>query len=268
MGFMDYFDGLTFSMSGSNPQSTELVHNEPRYYGLQFNYSGPLFLRIDHGTLFEVNGPYVFLTYPGRFFEYGPPDGSARHHNYICTCGLRIQRYMEGGLWVSDPASPLVAVPHPEKFLHTMLEIMTLIRQPGPASPRAVLLFEDLLLRIREAEKAESRHVPYQSEQLKTLIRRIGASPEKDWDFEAEADNFHVTTTHFRRLFKEMTGLPPQQYLLQMRLSKAAELLKSTSSPIKEIAALSGWENVFYFSRLFRQKYYISPLQYRKEFHS
>ena len=65
-----------------------------------------------------------------------------------------------------------------------------------------------------------------------------------------------------------MTGLPPQQYLLQMRLSKAAELLKSTSSPIKEIAALSGWENVFYFSRLFRQKYYISPLQYRKEFHS
>ena len=99
-------------------------------------------------------------------------------------------------------------------------------------------------------------------------IRRIGAAPEKDWDFEVEAENFHVTTTHFRRLFKEMTGLPPQQFLIQSRLSKAAELLKSTSDPIKEIAALSGWENVFYFSRLFRQKYYISPLQYRKEFHS
>ena len=265
---MEYFDGLTFSMAGSKPQSTEHVHNEPRYYGIQFNYSGPLLLRIDHGTWFEVNGPHVFLTYPGRFFEYGPPDGSMRHHNFICTCGPRIRQYIEGGLWVSDPAAPLVAVPHPEKFLHTMLEIMTLIRQPGPSVPRAVLMFEDLLLQIREAEKAESRHVPYQSEQLKMLIRRIGAAPEKDWNFEAEAENFHVTTTHFRRLFKEMTGLPPQQFLIQSRLSKAAELLKSTSDPIKEIAALSGWENVFYFSRLFRQKYYISPLQYRKEFHS
>ena len=149
-----------------------------------------------------------------------------------------------------------------------MLEIMTLIRQPGPASPRAVLMFEDLLLRIHEAEKAESRHVPYQSEQLKTLIRKIDAMPEKEWDYESEAEKFHVTSTHFRRIFKEITGLPPQQYLLQMRLSKAAELLKNTSAPVKEIAALSGWENVFYFSRLFRRKYYISPLQYRKEFHS
>ena len=49
---------------------------------------------------------------------------------------------------------------------------------------------------------------------------------------------------------------------------KAAELLKSTSNPIKEIASLSGWDNVFYFSRLFRRKYYLSPLQYRKEFHA
>ena len=49
---MEYFDGLTFSMAGSKPQSTEHVHNEPRYYGIQFNYSGRLLLRIDHGTLF------------------------------------------------------------------------------------------------------------------------------------------------------------------------------------------------------------------------
>lgn len=268
MDFMDYFDGLTFSMCGSQPHSMEKVRNEPRYYGIQFNYGGPLFLRIDHGPPFEVSGPHVFLTCPGHFFEYGPPEGYSRHHNFICTCGPRIRRYIEGGLWAPDMASPLTAVSHPEKFLHTMLELMNLIRQPGPASPRAVFQFEDLLLRIHEAEKAESRHVPYQSEELKALIRRIGAAPEKDWDFEAEADKFHVTSTHFRRIFKEMAGLPPQQYLLQMRLSKAAELLKNTSAPIKEIAALSGWENVFYFSRLFRQKYYISPLQYRKEFHS
>ena len=69
-------------------------------------------------------------------------------------------------------------------------------------------------------------------------------------------------------LLKEITGLPPQQYLLHSRLNRAAELLKTTRLSVKEIAAQTGWDNVFYFSRLFRQKYSISPVRYRREFHS
>ena len=149
-----------------------------------------------------------------------------------------------------------------------MQEIMTLIQRPGPVSPRAVMMFEDLLLQIIETQEEETRHIPYQAEELKELIRQIYAAPEADWDFVAEAERFHVSPTHFRRIFKEITDLPPQQFLLQIRLSKAAELLKSTSAPVKEIASLAGWENVFYFSRLFRQKYHIPPQRYRKEFQS
>ena len=263
---MDFFGGLTFSMAGSAPQSMEQVHNEPSYYGIQFNYSGTLRLRIDSGRQFEVSGPHVFLTYPGHYFEYGPA-GSPRHHNFICACGPRIQRYIDGGLWIIDPAAPPIPVPHAEKFLHSMLELMTLIRVPGLTAPRAVLLFEDLLLQIREAATVEQKHLPYQAEQLNVLVQKISSAPERDWDFGNEAEKLHVTETHFRRIFKEITGLPPQQFLLQNRLNKAAELLKSTRKPVKEIAALSGWDNVFYFSRLFRQKYYLSPVQYRREFH-
>ena len=264
---MDFFSGLTFSMAGSVPESMATVHNEPRYYGIQFNYSGTVRLRIDNGTLFEAGGPHVFLTYPGMFFEYGAA-GSPRHHNYICAYGPRIQRYIDGGLWAADPAYPLIPVPNAEKFLHTMLELITMIRQPYPTGPRAVLMFEDLLLRIREAATAERKHVPYQTDQLNELIQKISASPERNWDFGHEAGRLHVTTTHFRRIFKEIAGLPPQQFLLHSRLNKAAELLKSSRASVKEIAAQSGWDNVFYFSRLFRQKYYISPVRYRREYHS
>lgn len=265
---MDFFDGLIFSMFDSVPESTEQARNKPRYYGIQFNFAGTLHLRIDHGERHTVNGPYVFFTIPGHFYEYGPPEGETRYHNYICTFGPRIHRYMEGGLLDPSPESPLIRIPHPEKFLHTMQEIMALNRRPGPASPRAVWLFEDLLLQVKEAEKQEKRHTPYQAASLEMLVKRIVAAPELDWDFALEAEKLHVTDTHFRRIFKEITNLPPRQFLLQSRLHKAAGLLKNTQKPIKEIAALSGWENVFYFSRLFRKRYLISPLQYRKEFHS
>lgn len=265
---LDFYGGLTFSVFGSEPKSTSYVRNEPMYYSIQFNYSGSFQLQIDDGRMFELNGPYAFLTYPGHFFRYGPPANSTRHHNYICTYGPRIQRYMDGGLWNPDTLLPMVQIPHPERFLRTMQEIMTLAGQPGPVNPRAVLLFEDLLLQMHEAKKDEKRHTPHQAEQLKELVRRISTNPEYEWDFAEEAQKCHVTLTHFRRIFKEITDLSPQQFLLQMRLNRAAELLKTSTAPIKEIAAMSGWDNVFYFSRLFRRKYYISPLQYRREFHT
>lgn len=265
---MKFFNGLTFSTTGSEPHSKNFVRNEPRYYGIQFNYSGPLQLCIDHEKKYHAEGACVFMTYPGHFFEYGPIGNSIRHHNYICTCGPRIQKYIEGGLWAPDISSPLIPIRHSEKFLRNMQEIMTLVQHPGNISPRAVLMFEDLLLQIIEAQQEEARHIPHQSEHLKELIKHIHTAPEKEWNFTAEAEKLHVTTTHFRRIFKEITDLPPQQFLIQIRLNKAAELLKNSSEPIKNIAFESGWENVFYFSRLFRQKYHLSPLQYRKEFHS
>lgn len=265
---MDFFDGLSFSMFGSVPESTEFVRNEPRYYGIQFNYRGSFRLRIDHGPLYEENGPYVFLTYPGHFFEYGAVRGETRHHNFLCAFGSRIHSYIEGGLFVRNVENPLIPIPYPEKFLHTMLEIMALDPEPGRVIPRAVWLFEDLLLQIRESVETKHGHTPYQAESLKKLMKKIISAPEQDWDFTRESEKLYVTPTHFRRIFKEISGLPPQQFLIQTRLSRAAELLKSTDSPVKEVAALSGWDNVFYFSRLFRKKYFISPLQYRKESHS
>ena len=101
---------------------------------------------------------------------------------------------------------------------------------------------------------------------LERLIDEIRLNPQNDWDFEKEAEECHITPTHFRRLFKEAAGLPPLQFLLQNRLQKAAGLLIHTSDPVSIIAEESGIDNPFYFSRLFKEKYQISPLEYRREF--
>ena len=263
---MDYFSGLHFSLAGSWAKHVDHVRNEPLYYGIQFNYHGPLRLQINGGRDYRVEGPYAFLTYPGAFFEYGSIDGAPRHHNFICTYGKRVERYLQSGLFPLYAEPPLVYIRTPEKFLRTMLSIMDLLRLPGPVSPRSVLLFEDLLLQMRESVRAEPKNPPWQSKYLNALIEKIGAAPETAWDFQAEAEKCHVTLTHFRRLFKELAGMPPQQFLIQNRLRKAADQLIHTSAPVKAIAASAGLDNAFYFSRLFRQKYQASPLEYRKEF--
>ena len=69
---------------------------------------------------------------------------------------------------------------------------------------------------------------------------------------------------HLCRLFRQETGVTPHKYLTSMRLQAAASMLASdySNSSIAEIARLSGFRNPLYFSRLFRQKYGVSPTQY------
>jgi len=67
----------------------------------------------------------------------------------------------------------------------------------------------------------------------------------------------------FRHLFKELYGLSPYQYLMQIRLWNAADMLKSTSFSVSRIALETGFSDVSQFCSLFRKKYGCTPGQFR-----
>jgi signal transduction histidine kinase/DNA-binding response OmpR family regulator len=70
------------------------------------------------------------------------------------------------------------------------------------------------------------------------------------------AHEFHMSESTLLRQLKRLCGLTPQQYLLEMRLDKARELLEARSGlPLAKIAALSGYADVRSFSRSFRQRF-------------
>ena len=58
--------------------------------------------------------------------------------------------------------------------------------------------------------------------------------------------------------------MSPQEYLLQVRMSKARELLRQTDLPINVIAREIGYEDPLSFSKIFKKRYNVSPLQYRR----
>ena len=74
-----------------------------------------------------------------------------------------------------------------------------------------------------------------------------------------------MSLSGFRKKFIQATGLPPGKYLQQIRLNKADELLRQTDLLIGDIALQLGFENIYYFSRLFKQKTGCSPSAYRKQ---
>ena len=73
----------------------------------------------------------------------------------------------------------------------------------------------------------------------------------------------NVSPSHYFALFKQMTGRPPMDYFTKLRMSHACRLLDSTSASVKEVAAALGYNDPFYFSRVFKSVSAVAPVHYR-----
>ena len=75
--------------------------------------------------------------------------------------------------------------------------------------------------------------------------------------------HFHYSPSRFSGLFKQKTGYSPIDYFIQLKMQKASQLLDFTNQPIKDIAAIFGFDDPYYFSRRFRKTIGLSPKKYR-----
>ena len=73
----------------------------------------------------------------------------------------------------------------------------------------------------------------------------------------------NVSSSHFYALFKQQMGCPPMDYFTRLRMRHACRLLDSTSARVKEVAAALGYDDPFYFSRVFKSVSAVAPVQYR-----
>ena len=77
-------------------------------------------------------------------------------------------------------------------------------------------------------------------------------------------DIMHYDISVLSRIIKSKTGKTYTELIQEKRLSQACFLLKNTRMDIDEIAVQVGYENLSFFYRLFKGKYNISPMKYRK----
>ena len=73
-----------------------------------------------------------------------------------------------------------------------------------------------------------------------------------------------VSPSHYFALFKRQTGKAPIDFFIRLRMNHARELLDSTGSSVKEVAVTMGYDDPFYFSRVFKSVHRVAPAEYRK----
>lgn len=102
----------------------------------------------------------------------------------------------------------------------------------------------------------------------RTIVETVSDYLEKNYEHEiTSADIEKITRYRYSYvcdIFKQQTGGTIKQFLEEIRLKKATELLKGTSWKIYEISERCGYKNSYYFNRVFKRKYSCTPQEYRK----
>ncbi|MFT3802020.1 MAG: helix-turn-helix domain-containing protein [Burkholderiaceae bacterium] len=89
---------------------------------------------------------------------------------------------------------------------------------------------------------------------------------DRDLTIEALAAKARISRRTLIRRFVESTGLPPGEWVLQQRLSRARRLLETTARPIEEIATSAGFGSADVLRHHFRERFSTSPIRYRQAF--
>lgn len=101
---------------------------------------------------------------------------------------------------------------------------------------------------------------------IKTVINFIANKYSEPITIQDIADFCNLDRSYLCKIFKHATNYSPKEYLIFFRIKKAKQLLKKTDMSIQYIAYSVGYKDAFNFSKLFKKKTGLSPVQYREKY--
>lgn len=160
--------------------------------------------------------------------------------------------------------------------LHDQLSsLITVICAEGYTASRVdeylVFLLQNLL-QVHKSEAKHCLHIDALKASTRTEIYRrlciakdlLHSSYMDNPDLEEISRSACLSVPQLVRHFRSAFQATPHQYLIRIRLRRAAALLKSSDSPVHEIAWRCGFENVSAFCRAFKSTFGVQPLHFRK----
>ena len=127
----------------------------------------------------------------------------------------------------------------------------------------AMYLRQIFLLVQRTRQEDRPPVSTYIQEEMEFARRYFNEHYNEPISIQEYAESRNMSVCYFQRNFKQIVKHTPMQYLLTIRVNNAASLLETTDYSMAEIAAIVGYEDPLYFSRLFRKIKGVSPRDYR-----
>lgn len=210
----------------------------------------------------EVVAGNCFFLFPGVRHRYKPKPKYGWEEYWVGFNGLQIEHLMQQGIFKEN--NPIVDLSYNSAVLHLFTKMIEIVKASHIGYPQQISGITLQILGLINTKANYSGPTNSPDEILIAKAKHImQESFETKLNMEELALELPMGYSSFRKKFKQINGESPNQYLLNLRLDKAQYLLNMTGLNISEIGHQIGFDNVFYFSKLFKKKFGISPKNYR-----
>ena len=204
-----------------------------------------------------------FLICPEQVVQYAPDENEPWEYVWVDFVGEQCRQILARS--VLNPQQPAAPPLRQERLLPYFERLcqMELYRRNSQEAVGVLLallgVYQDLAEPQREERKKEDPRIM----EVMTLI--AAGYHRSEFCAETIARKMAVSRTTLNCLFQKKIGRSPGQYLLEYRLQQSEKLLQMGMT-VKQTALSCGFEDPFYYSRVFRKHYGMPPSDYRLQF--
>ena len=220
------------------------IKNRP-CYRLSFCESGMICYYHNGKTIVSDKNHAVLIPKGSSYYLHGYETGYFPVMNFLCDRDDLFDEFI-----TIELKKPDVLVKKFEQLKRIYLQ--------SQYRAKSMSVFYDILSTISETDN----NVNYLTKELADYIEKNLSDPFLT--VSEIAASVKISETYCRRMFTQNFGVSPKQYLIDMRIKLAKQLLLEDEKLISDIAESCGFGSVYHFSRTFKQATGMSPTEYRR----
>lgn len=263
-------DGLC-SPEMSVPETSYHCHED--FIELSFVTSGSVDYLIE-GEKYTLKKGQVIVSNPGVYHKELFDSNTNCRELHIGLTNLSLFSNIKKNFIDVGSKNIITISKYKDEILKNCFEIIEEQKNHTQTSPFMLksLVMKLLILLHRELNEdianLNSKEFSFKSREKKSLVESISKYLNENYTDDISlytlSKNMYLSPVYISKIFKEITGDSPINYLILIRLSKAKELLEDSKLSIKTIAKMVGYNDPYYFSKLYKKYYGISPNKVRK----
>jgi len=221
-------------------------------YALIYVTRGQGTFKTEGDRTWRVGPGSLFMLFPDVWHWYAPDSETGWDEYWVGFKGDYPARLVENGFF--SPDNPLLDIGLHDSILELYTEIIDSARIEAPGCQQVLgSLIAHLLAHI--STLTQSHGPDSASERLVQRAKFLLAdNVATHLDIGWLSRSLGLGYSRFRQIFKKCTGLSPYQYFLDLKISRAKELLQQGQFTVKEIAYMLSFDDPYYFSHLFKKK--------------
>lgn len=238
-------------------------HNRSRKNGIEeyillYCLQGEGWIKI-HGKIIKITPNTGYIIPKNTPHKYGSSDKEAWSIYWIHFSGTYATTFYERFCNNKESAVNIV---YDENRLEVLKEIISLL-EDNHSDERVELVHFKLMTFLSSLCYVATLENNIK-DKISLSISFMKSNLEEALTIETLAKQACFSVSRYSELFKQKTGYSPIQYFIRLKIQKACEYLYFTNLNIKEICKKVGFEDPYYFSRMFKKQIGLSPMQYKK----